>query len=221
MHDTDAFVTLVRLSSSLEAEMVKNLLEEEGIPVLVAGGATTTLFSGLGTALSHVELQVPEDRLAEAERVLAAATPKPTYSGDYDPDLTPDDDPDSWTYCPGCGSEVSAALDACASCGKAAEGSGMKEPASRAAGSDEGAEEIEESDGALKEQLADRAFRSALFGLVALPPLLHIYSLWQLLRLSDYEATLSSSGRRKTAAALLIDFLALAGSVLLLLSLAR
>jgi hypothetical protein len=67
------------------------------------------------------------------------------------------------------------------------------------------------------DKLASRAFRAALLGIFICPPLLHLYSLWLLLKLSQQEVDASPAGQRQAHAALIIDLLVLVPCALLVL----
>jgi hypothetical protein len=52
---------------------------------------------------------------------------------------------------------------------------------------------------------ADRAFRAAIFGMIALPPVLHLYSLYLLVRLDFSELALGPRAARRVRIAWVID----------------
>lgn len=75
MGDEDEIVTLMVARSTMEAQVVRSVLEGAGIPVHVPGaelrdewGASQQALGRLGT-----EVRVPRERLEEARRVLEAA----------------------------------------------------------------------------------------------------------------------------------------------------
>jgi hypothetical protein len=53
--------------------------------------------------------------------------------------------------------------------------------------------------------MATRAWRAAVVGLFACPPLLHFYSAWVLMRLLAAHLPLSASGKRKVCGAVLVN----------------
>jgi hypothetical protein len=67
--------------------------------------------------------------------------------------------------------------------------------------------------------IAARAWRSAVIGLLMLPPLLHFYSAWLLFQLPWARGVLSHAGRRNVVLAAVLDLLVLAALLLLLRSL--
>jgi hypothetical protein len=66
---------------------------------------------------------------------------------------------------------------------------------------------------------AARAWRSAVIGLLMLPPLLHFYSAWLLFQLPWTRGTLSTEGKRNVVLAAVLDLFVLAALLLLLRSL--
>jgi hypothetical protein len=61
---------------------------------------------------------------------------------------------------------------------------------------------------------ADRAFRAAVFGMIALPPLLHLYSLYLLVRLDFSELIVSPRATRRVRIAWVIDVIFISLAVL-------
>ncbi len=62
---------------------------------------------------------------------------------------------------------------------------------------------------------ADRAFRAAVFGMIALPPLLHLYSLYLLVRLDFSELPLGPRAARRVRIAWVIDVVFISLAMLL------
>jgi hypothetical protein len=69
---SDKIVTLAMFHDPLAAEMARNRLTAEGIPAMVTGDTTGGLFGGMGGAFGMVHLQVAENNLARATRILDA-----------------------------------------------------------------------------------------------------------------------------------------------------
>ncbi len=67
--------------------------------------------------------------------------------------------------------------------------------------------------------IAGRAWRSAVIGLLLLPPLLHFYSAWLLFQLPWAQGRLSPAGRRHVFLAAAVNVLVVFGVILLLRSL--
>ncbi len=68
----DRFVTLQHVSDPVQAEMLLDLLEQEGIPATVQGNNHSALLGGLAAAAFRVPLQVPEEDVERAREILAA-----------------------------------------------------------------------------------------------------------------------------------------------------
>jgi hypothetical protein len=69
----DNIVTVARFLDPIAAQIAKNRLEGEGIPVLVAGDTTGGAFPGMGGAFNAVHLQVDEEHYQQALHVLEIA----------------------------------------------------------------------------------------------------------------------------------------------------
>ncbi len=80
----------------------------------------------------------------------------------------------------------------------------------------EPADEMEpEEDLNSSEALAERAWRAALLGLITLPGLVHLFSLWLAFKVAGRDDTLSDNGTTKLYGALAIDGVALVGMALI------
>jgi Putative prokaryotic signal transducing protein len=64
-------VMVARLFDATEAEMLRGLLEAEGVPAMVADGHTSRAISFLQTAIGGVRILVPESYLEKAREVLS------------------------------------------------------------------------------------------------------------------------------------------------------
>ncbi|MFQ6615779.1 MAG: DUF2007 domain-containing protein [Fidelibacterota bacterium] len=73
------WVPLKELSSQIEAEMVKESLDDEGIPSYLKADFLTTTYGirGLSLAGSRATLYVPEDRVEQARSIVEDITGKP------------------------------------------------------------------------------------------------------------------------------------------------
>jgi hypothetical protein len=65
-------VTLTTFDNSLEAHIVKGLLESEEIPVFLLGEHFFNAQSLLNVGLAQIRLQVPRQQLTEAKQVLSS-----------------------------------------------------------------------------------------------------------------------------------------------------
>ncbi len=185
-------------NNNFEAELARDRLEEEGIAADLEDDAI-----GEG-GFSVVELHVPRKDLARARRVLASLTEEPAHSGIDGRGRPAGGDGDGWTLCSGCGSEVSTLFPACPACGVEVEAReeaaryAAPRPGRRGAGDDY--ERL-----SLNDDLAERAWLTAVFGCVTLPVVLHVYSFWLLLRLLVTPGEVSPRRWPKACAALFID----------------
>ncbi len=66
---TDKLITIAQFNDSMEAEMAKQLLADNGIEAVVTGQNTANIYSGL-PALGNVELQTLESRARQAKEIL-------------------------------------------------------------------------------------------------------------------------------------------------------
>jgi len=66
---TDRLVKIAQFNDSIEAEMAKQLLADNGIEAVVTGQNVANIYSGL-PALGHVELQTLESRAQQAQQIL-------------------------------------------------------------------------------------------------------------------------------------------------------
>jgi TM2 domain-containing membrane protein YozV len=95
----DRFVTVREVGDPTEAEMLRALLDENGIPCTLQGNAVNALYGGMLAPVLGVRLQVPERELEAARELLEAFTSEelgePIAAGE--PDLRiarGDSDPD-------------------------------------------------------------------------------------------------------------------------------
>lgn len=192
---SDNVVTVATFNTPEEAQMAKNILDEEGIKSMIADAQTVGLFgSYVGTALGGVKLQVLEEDWMKARSILAMHLEDfDEEDGEDQPES--DESPDEHITKQRAPAVVS---------NKELSQQIVDDP-DRVSPTEEGLEApepVEESEG---EELASRALRAALLGLIFCPPLLHIYSISQLMSLSNWKGELSTSGKTNAHAALVID----------------
>jgi hypothetical protein len=244
----EEFMTIARFTLPLDAQMARSCLEAERIPAFVVGETTGGTLPGLGDHLGGFELRVYESDYERAGKVLAGflgETPEDEFddgalAGETwtcttcGAEVVKDE-----TVCPACATPTDAIQDRLAiseltaTRGLAPDEAKDEEavranlprsapasPSSPVGESGSGLDaDIEALRTAVGDDLAARACRAAIFGLIILPPLLHLYSLWLLARLAVYPGEVSAAGLRKTCAAIAIDVLALVFYPLFCLSL--
>ena len=66
---TDKLITIAQFNDSIEAEMAKQLLADNGIEAVITGRNVANTYSGL-SALGHVELQTFESLAGQATQIL-------------------------------------------------------------------------------------------------------------------------------------------------------
>jgi hypothetical protein len=66
---TDKLITIAQFQDSIEAEMAKQLLADNGIQAVVTGQNTANIYSGL-PALGHIELQTLKSQGQQARQIL-------------------------------------------------------------------------------------------------------------------------------------------------------
>ena len=195
-----------------EAHLAALALENEGIRCYYEAEQTTGNLWHLGTALG-VKLQVEEHEVPRVQAILEE-TRRPT-SGPSTPG----------GRCVTCGAKMEPGFEVCWSCGATLEPEvtrSVESPSSPpqpsrqdAAVADQDVDEADEQSGTeemepqldpVNEELASRAFKVAVIGL-AFCGVLHIYSIWLVLRLAFRGGRLSPAGDRKFYAALFIDLM--------------
>lgn len=93
MKAKEKLVTVARYEDSMEADLARQLLEDEGIKAVVLGQNVGNVYSGV-PAVIDIELQTLESQAEDARQILADAK---TRASDEDEDLEGedwDDDPD-------------------------------------------------------------------------------------------------------------------------------
>ncbi len=184
---SESLVTVATYQDLHRAEMARNCLEAEDIPAFLSGAESASALSYVGTALGGVKVQVAKSLAGKAAQILAI----------FEQDLQSPIKGKPWV-CADCGSTVDAGFEVCWSCGASFD--------SRAAELDEPPEEAEssgEADGPSMDQVAERAWRAAIFGIAFFP--LAFYSL--LLVFTLIGEPLSPQAKRKVYLAAAINTL--------------
>ena len=70
MSHSESWITVERLPGDLQAEILKGLLEAQGIPVYLAQEGAARAIGLTAGPLAAVEVMVPADRAAEALQIL-------------------------------------------------------------------------------------------------------------------------------------------------------
>lgn len=196
----EKLVAVASFTTPVEAELAKNHLETEGISARLANDSTVGWFWYISNAVGGIQLLVGEE---QAERALAILESAP---GGQDIPGSGESEEATWT-CERCGAQVSAELEYCP-CGEV-DAENRSDPAGPSLAEPRGAtgdarDQLETSPG---DEMATRALRAAILGLLLCPPLLQIYSVWILIRLISYQGDVSPAGVRNGYVAMIIDAL--------------
>lgn len=68
---SEKLVTVARFSDYIQADLARQLLQDEGIEAFVMGGNVGNVYSGVPAAID-IELQTPESQAQEAREILEA-----------------------------------------------------------------------------------------------------------------------------------------------------
>jgi hypothetical protein len=203
----DKIVTLAMFYDAVEAQLAKNRLEAEGIPVFITGDTTGGLFGGMGGAFGTVHLQVTEENYPRASALLEA-----------DEDDSDEEDESSSTSIaerktlegkmahepPQDATDIQPTPSRKTFAATARESSITKVPG-RLESTDED-DEDDDSEVRLSwgpDDYANRAWRAAVLGIFFAP--ITFYSVWMLIRLLGVDENLSPSVARKMYAAIACD----------------
>lgn len=210
MTDDDDMITIGTFGDPTEAEVVKNLLVAEGIPAFVTGGESGGLFAGMGGQFGLVRLLVAE---SDRERALAILDEKPEEEPEGEAESEPSTaikTPD-WAREPAGKEETRGQAEIQAAPGireTSSADEGVRElSAAKEGPDDEDEDEVQVAWGA--EDYAARAWKASVIGLLVFPPLLHVYSVYCLMRAFSTGEPLSPKGMRNVYAALVFDVVAL------------
>jgi hypothetical protein len=215
----EKMVTIATFSDALEAQLIRDHLEAEGIAAHLIGDLVGGVLPGLGGTVGGIQLLVAEADVPRAEEVLSPQPEEAFEEQEGSTDIRP-----NWQL-PTSSTEIQPPRYSPVRAADAAdrpEAETDEEPAPPdSAAPTAGLETDEEEDRArlvvlTPDDFAARALRAAIIGLLALPPLLHFYSLWLLFRLAFLHGDLSESGTRKAYLATAIDLVVLIGFGLLL-----
>lgn len=230
---SDKFVTVATFNQSFEAQLARNLLENEGITSMVGGEfASDVLFGNPGLG-DQIVLQVPEEHAQRAAGILAAVA-----AAKLDDNWEDEVEAGVW-LCSICGEPISNRLSVCYSCQTPRESIRAGAPRERTAIQQEPAtlprnedvqkpedmvraasavpvppapptpaslpeeEQEEVSPTAAGDELARRAFLASAIGLL-MPCLLPV-GWYYLLRVVIFSGELSAKGVRHQYGALLIN----------------
>jgi hypothetical protein len=86
----EKLVTVARFSDNIEADLARQLLEDEGIKAFVMGQNVGNVYSGVPVAID-IELQTPESQAQEAREILEANKRESRELGE-DEELDQDED---------------------------------------------------------------------------------------------------------------------------------
>jgi hypothetical protein len=112
---SEQHVTVATFPTATEGELVRALLEDEGISVLLLGDLAATTFAGMGSAIGSVHLQVLAEDEPRARRLLAEYSENlRKRKEDVFAPQTEDGQP-AW-ICRTCDEVVAQGVDLCPSC---------------------------------------------------------------------------------------------------------
>jgi hypothetical protein len=175
----DHLVTIASFSTPEEAALARNFLETRGIKAFLTDEETVGMFWHLGNAVGGVKLQVADDDQDRAQLALEQRDgPSPE---------SPEHGIAEGRTCPMCGTTFSDEYDDCPECGPPEDV--LKEE------SETSITTPEVVAGAEADDLARRALRASVFGLLFAP--IGLYALWLLLDITRYSGELSPTGLRK------------------------
>jgi hypothetical protein len=113
---SDNFVTVATFNKTFEAQMAKNLLENEGIASMMSGAISSDMFGSLAAG-DQIVLQVREEDAQRATGVLAVAAAEARLDDDWEEQA----ESGVW-ICSICGEPISNRLSICYSCQTPKEG---------------------------------------------------------------------------------------------------
>jgi hypothetical protein len=106
---TDKLVTVMNFSNSFEAQLAKNLLENEGITSTLSGELSSDVLFGTGLSYHQITLQVHEDDAQRAVAILAEVALNKNWEDEAESGT------DVW-ICSICGEPISNNLSICYAC---------------------------------------------------------------------------------------------------------
>jgi hypothetical protein len=217
----EQLVTVAAFVTPGEADLAKNRLEEAGISAHLQDADTVGWLWHMSIAVGGVKVQVAESDAAQALSLLTRDAETSPSEGEQDAS-THTAIQAAWP-CSRCGSPVNPVALTCPACGAPANDLQELTPPSPTAIStvrpadeeDEKDEEDEDSDTTAANQLAARAYKAAIFGLVFCPPLFQTYSIWLLIQLATFSGELGQAATRKMCVAIAVDCAVVAWTLVL------
>jgi hypothetical protein len=211
---SDKMVLLAIYGNPVEAELARAELEGAGIRACVLGASSGDLFAGMGVGLSNVQLLVPEEDYERAAGILAEESDVAREARENREREEEAARQDSTAIKEKTAGEASpteirpvseSPIQAVpAPTDRAEPVAGEETKGDLAEELSEEAEDVERDESPLTwtpDDMAERAFRAALFGYFTCG-VLHLYALWILLYIPFTEGKLSPGGARKAWAAL-------------------
>jgi hypothetical protein len=108
---SDNFITVATFNKTFEAQLAKNLLENEGIESIMGGAFSSDVLFGTIAVGDQIVLQVREAEAERATGILALAEAEARLEGDWEEQA----EAGVWT-CSICGEPISNLLSICYSC---------------------------------------------------------------------------------------------------------
>lgn len=160
---------LAECQTEFEAAIIRSTLERNGVECYLTNTATATALSYVGTAIGGTQIHVFEDDLALARKLIEKSQCESS-------------DATEW-YCTHCEEEQEAAFDVCWKCGRSRASVGRTISSDDKLASEPAEKErsVNFSELAKLERDVVRAWRASLFGVVSLPVILHLYSVFLLI----------------------------------------
>lgn len=198
----DDLVTIATFPSPQEANIAKSALNAEGVEAFVQGEITTSMLSYYGSSVAGARLQVRKSDSSRATEFLSVIESREQPPESIGP----------WT-CPNCQSEVDAGFAVCWSCGRDADDVSPPTQTDKRESEipQDGHEEDQPTRIESPDELANRAFRAAIWGIVFFP--FWFYATYLIVMVSD--KPLSPIGKRKFYASVAIFVLLFIASLLI------
>lgn len=217
---TEKIVSLATYSNPIDAEMVKHYLQDAGITVFSAGAEAAGAFVGLDSAFANIELHVPQSQLQQAQEALESfdeqeSTAEYNLSNEDDTDIM-EGEPDRPLSPVKTTSQFRSGPPA-----EEFAGEDTDREVGSVPGQTVGSEDLVGSDASIQwnpDALAARAWRASFLGMIVLPPLLNLYSIWLLIRMAGLDEEPSPAGLRRVYGAIIIDGFVLITETLILLA---
>ncbi len=227
----DNLTEVANCATTFEAELIRNILDEHGIWAVVDGADLETLLSYIGSALGGVKVLVEKEDLHEARQlVLSQREPNNDSSPGWYCHRCQEAIEPGFDLCWSCGqpreltnspivdSPSPIEIGTSAQIGNreeqdrhqlsssAAQNQSTAEPETQSLSTRQTSATSEINSDA--EEMLIRAWRASIFGLFLLPVILHLYSMFLLLRASAIAENFTDSGNRRFYATLVINVVA-------------